>query len=169
MCNQPKCQILCHKKSPPKDFIRYTLSLLLLHTLLALDGCHSSSSSSSSPTSSATGNWSWICRLSRIYIMRSIILRIAQYAVIFPNCSRIKKRKEEEEREKEPTKTEMHTCSWAKGTVSLRIREKSTSGNSFCLNVSTTPITAMGCRQCLTLSVQLKGKHCRKPHSIKVY
>ena len=31
--------------------------------------------------------------------------------------------------------------------------------------VSTTPITAMGCRQCLPLSVvQLKGKHCRKPH-----
>ena len=47
----------------------------------------------SSPTSSATGSWSWICRLSRIYIMRSIILRIAQYAVIFPNCSRIKKEK----------------------------------------------------------------------------
>ena len=34
-----------------------------------------------------------------------------------------------------------------------------------CSNVSTTPITAMGYRQCLTLSVvQLKGKHCRKPH-----
>ena len=34
-----------------------------------------------------------------------------------------------------------------------------------CPNVSTTPITAMGCRQCLLLSVvQLKGKHCRKPH-----
>ena len=32
-------------------------------------------------------------------------------------------------------------------------------------NVSTTPITAMGCRQCLPLSVvQLKGKHYRKPH-----
>ena len=32
-------------------------------------------------------------------------------------------------------------------------------------NVSTTPITAMGCRQCLPFSVvQLKGKHCRKPH-----
>ena len=30
-----------------------------------------------------------------------------------------------------------------------------------CPNVSTTPITAMGCRQCLPLSVvQLKGKHC---------
>ena len=29
--------------------------------------------------------------------------------------------------------------------------------------VSTTPITAMGCRQCLSLIVvQLKGKHCRK-------
>ena len=29
----------------------------------------------------------------------------------------------------------------------------------------TTPITAIGCRQCLPLSVvQLKGKHCRKPH-----
>ena len=37
--------------------------------------------------------------------------------------------------------------------------------NSECPNVSTTPITAMGCRQCLSLSVvQLKGKHCRKPH-----
>ena len=34
-----------------------------------------------------------------------------------------------------------------------------------CPNVSTTPITAMGFRQCLPLSVvQLKGKHCRKPH-----
>ena len=34
-----------------------------------------------------------------------------------------------------------------------------------CPNVSTTPIMAMGCRQCLPLSVvQLKGKHCRKPH-----
>ena len=34
-----------------------------------------------------------------------------------------------------------------------------------CPNVSTTPIKAMGCRQCLPLGfVQLKGKHCRKPH-----
>ena len=34
-----------------------------------------------------------------------------------------------------------------------------------CLNVSTTPITEMGCQQCLHLSVvQLKCKHCRKPH-----
>ena len=33
------------------------------------------------------------------------------------------------------------------------------------LNVSTTLIMAMGCQQCLPLSVvQLKGKHCRKPH-----
>ena len=33
-----------------------------------------------------------------------------------------------------------------------------------CPNVSTTSITAMGCRQCIPLSVvQLKGKHCRKP------
>ena len=33
------------------------------------------------------------------------------------------------------------------------------------LNVTTTPITAMGCEQCLPLSVvQLKGKHCIKPH-----
>ena len=32
------------------------------------------------------------------------------------------------------------------------------------LNVSTTPITAIGCRQCLPLSVvQLKGKHSWKP------
>ena len=34
-----------------------------------------------------------------------------------------------------------------------------------CTNISTTPIMAMGCQQCLPLSVvQLKGKHCRKPH-----
>ena len=34
-----------------------------------------------------------------------------------------------------------------------------------CLNVSTTPITAMGCQQCLPIGVvQLKGKHCWKPH-----
>ena len=33
------------------------------------------------------------------------------------------------------------------------------------LDVSTPPITAMGCRQCLPLGVvQQKGKHCRKPH-----
>ena len=39
------------------------------------------------------------------------------------------------------------------------------SSNHHCPNVSTTPITAMGCQQCLPLSVvQLKGKHCRKPH-----
>ena len=32
-------------------------------------------------------------------------------------------------------------------------------------NVSTTPITARGCKQCLSLSVvQMKGKHCWKPH-----
>ena len=32
-------------------------------------------------------------------------------------------------------------------------------------NVDTTPITEMRCRQCLPLSVvQLKGKHCGKPH-----
>ena len=34
-----------------------------------------------------------------------------------------------------------------------------------CPKWSTTPITAMGRQQCLPLSVvQLKGKHCRKPH-----
>ena len=34
-----------------------------------------------------------------------------------------------------------------------------------CRNVSTTPITAMECLQCLPFSVvQLKGKHCGKPH-----
>ena len=34
-----------------------------------------------------------------------------------------------------------------------------------CTNVSTTPITAMGCRQCLPLHVvQLKGKHCQKTY-----
>ena len=32
-------------------------------------------------------------------------------------------------------------------------------------NVSTTPIMAMGCQECLPVSVvQLKGKHCRKPY-----
>ena len=32
-------------------------------------------------------------------------------------------------------------------------------------NVSTTPIPAMGCQQCVALSVvHLKGEHCRKPH-----
>ena len=36
-----------------------------------------------------------------------------------------------------------------------------------CPNVSTTPIMAMGCQQCLPLSVvQLKGKHFRKPHCL---
>ena len=36
-----------------------------------------------------------------------------------------------------------------------------------CLYVSTTPITAMGCRQCLPLSaIQLKGNHCRKPQKL---
>ena len=39
------------------------------------------------------------------------------------------------------------------------------SNPTHCPNISTTPITAMGCRQCLPLSVfQLKGKNCRKPH-----
>ena len=34
-----------------------------------------------------------------------------------------------------------------------------------CQNVSTIPIRAMGCRQCLPIGVvQLKGKHCQKPH-----
>ena len=33
------------------------------------------------------------------------------------------------------------------------------------MNVSTTPNTAMGYQQSLPLSVlQLKGKHCQKPH-----
>ena len=37
--------------------------------------------------------------------------------------------------------------------------------NFQCPNGSTTPITAMGFRQCLPLSVvQLKSKHCRNPH-----
>ena len=37
--------------------------------------------------------------------------------------------------------------------------------SKICPNVSTTPIMAMGCQQCLPLSVvHLKGKHCRKPH-----
>ena len=34
-----------------------------------------------------------------------------------------------------------------------------------CPNISTTPITAMGCRQFLPLSiVQLKSRHCQKFH-----
>ena len=34
-----------------------------------------------------------------------------------------------------------------------------------CPKVSTTPITAIGCQQCLPPSVfQLKDKHCRKPY-----
>ena len=38
-------------------------------------------------------------------------------------------------------------------------------GGSLSPKVSTTPITAMGCRQCLPLSVVLlKGKHCQKPY-----
>ena len=41
--------------------------------------------------------------------------------------------------------------------------------SSFCKKagpkVSTTPITKMGCQQCLSISVvQLKGKHCQIPH-----
>ena len=57
-------------------------------------------------------------------------------------------------------------CIWKKlifnmenNTWSAICREKP------CPNVSTTPITAMGCRQCLPLSVvQQRGKHCWKPH-----
>ena len=37
-----------------------------------------------------------------------------------------------------------------------------------CPNLSTTPITAIGYKQCLTLSVvQLKSEHYRNPHSLK--
>ena len=47
------------------------------------------------------------------------------------------------------------------------IISKNPKGLWFCPNVSTTPITAMGYRQCLPLSVvQLKGKHCRHPIAI---
>ena len=58
---------------------------------------------------------------------------------------------------------------WASGTGWARWAENfmvKTEKISFqCPNVSTTPNTAMGCRQCLSFSVvQLKGKHCRKPH-----
>ena len=49
--------------------------------------------------------------------------------------------------------------------VEDEVTEKLLRIDSQCPNVSTTPITAMGCQQCLPLSVvQLKGKHCRKPH-----
>ena len=38
------------------------------------------------------------------------------------------------------------------------------------LSVSTTPIMAMSCRQCLPLSaVQLKSKHCRKPYCHRAF
>ena len=47
----------------------------------------------------------------------------------------------------------------------LKSKEKNRDVYSPSPNVSTTPITAMGCWQCLSLSVvQLKGKHCQKPH-----
>ena len=40
--------------------------------------------------------------------------------------------------------------------------DKKTFSENAMLNVSTTPIRAMGCQQCSPLSVvQLKGKHCR--------
>ena len=40
--------------------------------------------------------------------------------------------------------------------------------SGLCPNISTPPIPALGCRQCLSLSViQLKGKHCWKPHCRK--
>ena len=49
-------------------------------------------------------------------------------------------------------------CSWNDPITSYH-------STTYCPNVSTTPITAMGCRQCFPLSVvQLKGKHCRKSH-----
>ena len=49
--------------------------------------------------------------------------------------------------------------------VSLRIIVLQDQNAIHCPNVSTTPITAMGCRQCLPFSVvQLKGKHLREPH-----
>ena len=55
-------------------------------------------------------------------------------------------------------------CTQLKMPVTLSILPKN-SRNLHGPNVSTTPITAMGCKQCLSLSVvQLKGKHCRKPH-----
>ena len=47
----------------------------------------------------------------------------------------------------------------------LVLNHNSGFGRALGPNVSTTPIMAMGCWQCLPLSVvQLKGKHCRKPH-----
>ena len=56
------------------------------------------------------------------------------------------------------------TLQQSESEISNMFKKNSTSIN-LCLNVSTTPIMAMGCRQCLPLSVvQLKGKHYRKPH-----
>ena len=50
-------------------------------------------------------------------------------------------------------------------TAQQTISTKNSTALQHCSNVSTTPITAMGCRQCLPLSVvHLKSKHCRKPH-----
>ena len=69
---------------------------------------------------SATGSWSWICRLSRIYIMRSIILRIAQYAVIFPNCSRIKKEKRRRRRKRERADQDGNAYMLVSQTVKIR-------------------------------------------------
>ena len=41
------------------------------------------------------------------------------------------------------------------------------SANTYCPNVSTAPIIAIGWRQCLPLSiVQLKGKHYQKPIAV---
>ena len=56
--------------------------------------------------------------------------------------------------------TDYEVCIWLRITIV-------TDANSIRsgLNVSTTPITAMGCRQLLPLSiVQIKSRHCRKPH-----
>ena len=53
----------------------------------------------------------------------------------------------------------------SKSSFDLSYCIKMYSTTRLCPNVSTTPITAMVCRQCLPLNVvQLKGKYCRKPH-----
>ena len=52
-----------------------------------------------------------------------------------------------------------------KQTISCQCLQSDCFVMTMCQKVSTTTVTAMGCQQCLPLSVvQLKGKHCRKPH-----
>jgi hypothetical protein len=54
-------------------------------------------------------------------------------------------------------------CIWATILVASRTKSKLTTLICECLNISTTPITAIGCQQCLPLIVvQLKAKYYQK-------